>query len=60
MNLGSFPAEVAIHQPGIENIDKPAVFVFPDLLVCSACGFTQFFVTKVELQSLAKSDHSHS
>ena len=59
MNLGRFPAEIAIHHPGIKNIDKPAVFVFPELMVCSACGFSQFFVTKVELQSLAISDSSH-
>jgi hypothetical protein len=33
-----FTAEVAIHFPGQSGLDKPTVFVFPELLVCLNCG----------------------
>jgi hypothetical protein len=48
-----FGAEICIHFPGLKNLDKPAVLVFPKLLVCLDCGFTQFTVPEAELQCLA-------
>jgi len=30
-NLARLTAEMAIHHPGIENIDTPALFIFPEL-----------------------------
>src|SRR5215472_10186243 len=36
-----FAAEIAIHLP---HIDKPHVFVFPELLVCQRCGKTEFTI----------------
>ena len=37
---------------GLENLDKPAVFLFPKLLVCLDCGFTEFTITKTDLRLL--------
>ena len=48
-----FGAEICIHFPGLKNLDKPAVMVFPKLLVCLECGFAQFTVPEAELRCLA-------
>jgi hypothetical protein len=37
-------AEVAIHFPGLKGLDKPIVWVYPKLLVCMNCGFTEFAI----------------
>lgn len=37
-----FPAEISIHFPGMENLKQRTVFVFPTLLICLDCGFTEF------------------
>jgi len=42
-------AEILIHFPGLKNIDKPAVWLFPRLLVCSDCGASQFRVPEQQL-----------
>ena len=47
-----FNAEVCIHAPGIENLDKPPVMVFPELCVCVDCGFAEFVIGDRELQLL--------
>jgi hypothetical protein len=45
-------AEIAIHFPGLEGLDKPLVWVFPKLLVCLNCGFTEFAIPEAELHVL--------
>jgi hypothetical protein len=47
-------AEMLIHFPGLKNIDKPGVWVFPKLLVCLNCGSSRFTVPETELASVAK------
>lgn len=47
-----FPAEVNIHFRGIKNLDKPGVLVFPKVLVCMDCGFSQFDIQDGELARL--------
>jgi hypothetical protein len=47
-----FNGEIAIHFPALEGLDKPIVWVFPKLVVCSHCGFTEFAVPERELQVL--------
>jgi len=47
---------MAIHFPGLKNIDKPVVWVFPELVVCLDCGASEFAVPEAELQLLAKGD----
>jgi hypothetical protein len=48
-----FGAEMIIHFPGLEGLDKPIVWVFPKLLVCLDCGFTEFAIPETELALLA-------
>src|SRR5882762_5081950 len=54
VNQSKFTAEMAIHFPGLQNIDKPVVWVFPELVVCLDCGTAQFAVPEAELRQLAK------
>jgi hypothetical protein len=35
---------MSIHFPGLQNIDKPVVWVFPEVLVCLDCGTAEFAV----------------
>jgi len=53
-NLGKFRGEIAIHFPGLKNLDKPIVWVFPELVVCLECGTAQFAVPETELHQLQK------
>jgi hypothetical protein len=41
-NVTNFDAEGNIHLAGLKGLNKPAVFVFPRLVVCLECGLTQF------------------
>jgi hypothetical protein len=45
----SLNGEIAIHFPGLNGLDKPIVWVFPKLLVCLNCGFTEFAIPETEL-----------
>lgn len=51
-----FNAEVAFHFPGLEHLNKPVVFVFPELFVCLNCGKAEFVVPDNELRALGKED----
>jgi len=46
-----FTAEIAIHLP---HVDKPHVFVFPELLVCQRCGKAKFTIPEERLRLLMK------
>ena len=48
----SFNGEIALHFPGLEGLNKPIVWVFPKLLVCLNCGFTEFAIPETELCAL--------
>jgi hypothetical protein len=54
VNQYNFRGEMGIHFPGLKNIDKPVVWVFPDLIVCLDCGMAEFTVPEAELRLLAK------
>ena len=51
-NQTEFNAEINVHFSGLKNLDKPAVFVFPKLLLCLDCGFTEFTLRESELHLL--------
>ena len=57
-NKGTFNGEIAIHFPGLEGLDKPIVWVFPKVLVCLDCGFTEFAIPETELRRLGENDPS--
>lgn len=52
--MGAFPAEIAVHFPGWPRISEPAVFVFPQLIVCFNCGVAEFAMPEKQLIELAK------
>jgi len=47
-----FSGELAIHFKGLAGLNKPIVWAFPKLLVCSQCGFAEFTVPERELRVL--------
>jgi hypothetical protein len=49
-----FSAEINVHFGGWEGLKKPGVLVFPKLLVCMDCGFTEFAIPEKELAGLAR------
>ena len=51
-----FIAEVAIHFPGIEGLNRPIVWVFPELFLCLNCGKADFTVPDNDLQTFRKAD----
>jgi hypothetical protein len=53
-NQRKFTSEIAVHFPGLKNLDKTPVFVFPKLMVCMDCGFTEFAIPETELRLLGK------
>ena len=55
-NQGESTGQVAIHFPGLKGLDRPIVWVFPRLLVCLNCGFTEFVVPEIELRRLVDGD----
>ena len=48
-----FTAEINIHFSGLKNIHSPGILVFPTLLICLECGFSQFTIPETELAMLA-------
>jgi hypothetical protein len=57
-NQSNLNGEIAIHFPGLKGLDKPIVWVFPKLLVCLDCGFTEFAIPETELRLIAESDQT--
>jgi len=56
VNQKKFGGEMGVHFPGLKNIEKPVVWVFPELDVCLDCGNAEFAVPEEELRELAKDD----
>jgi hypothetical protein len=56
LNVRVYPAELNIHHPGMEGLDKPTVWAFPYLLICVDCGFTNFTLPDDQLRELIESD----
>lgn len=48
-NQRNFSSEIIVHFSGLKNLDTPPVFVFPKLLVCLDCGFTEFVIPEGEV-----------
>ncbi len=56
VNQSKFAGEIGIHFPGLQNLDNPVVWVFPELVVCLDCGTGEFAVPEAELRQLVKGD----
>jgi hypothetical protein len=39
--------------PGLENLSKPPVLVFPEVVICLNCGFAEFKTPEADLRRLA-------
>lgn len=52
LNVARLDSEVNIHIPGLNNLAEPTVFVFPRLMVCLACGFTECKIDAAPLSQL--------
>jgi len=48
-----FTAEINIHFRGLQNLDNPGLLMFPKVLVCFDCGFSQFAAPEGALAMLA-------
>jgi len=55
-NQRTFNGEIAIHFPGLQGLDKPIVWVYPKLLVCLNCGFTEFAIPETGFRQLMEGD----
>jgi ribosomal protein L40E len=48
--LNKLRAELALHFNGLENVDKPVLWTFPVVVVCTDCGEADLQVPPHELQ----------
>jgi hypothetical protein len=55
-NQRNLNGEIDMRFPGLKNVDKPIVWVFPKLVVCLNCGFAEFVVPATELRRLVEID----
>ena len=53
-NQRTLNGEIAIHFSGLKGLDKPIVWVYPKLLACMNCGFTEFAIPETDLRRLAE------
>ena len=51
-NQRTFTGEIAIHFPGLKGVNKPVVWVFPRISVCTDCGLARFVIPEKELEVL--------
>jgi hypothetical protein len=54
-NQAEFGSEINIHFPHLKDLDSPALLVFPRIVVCLDCGFTEFTIPEAELGRLRQS-----
>jgi hypothetical protein len=45
-------SEINIHLPGFFSADVVSVLVYPELIICLDCGFTEFCIPEADLQRL--------
>jgi len=55
-NQRAFPAEINLHFPGMQAIDTPTVWIFPEVCVCLDCGFAELMVPDAEVKTLHSRD----
>lgn len=55
----SFGGEVALHFHGLDGLNKPIVWMFPEILVCLNCGFAEFMVPDEQKKTLGNPPERH-
>jgi len=53
-NQSKFSAEMNIHLPGFNGLEKPTVWIFPEIVVCLDCGFAECAIPECELHKLTR------
>ena len=56
VNQREFSAEMGIRFLGPKSIDKPIMWIIPELIVCLDCGTAEFTMSGPELRQLARGD----
>jgi uncharacterized protein (DUF2225 family) len=54
-NQRKMNAEVALHFTGLQGLDKPIVWAFPEVSICLNCGFAVFKLPNAPLKELRHS-----
>jgi hypothetical protein len=54
-SLSEFDSEVNIYFSGLRRLNKPSIFVFPEIMVCLNCGSLGSTLSAEELRILQKS-----
>ena len=54
--LKDFGAEIAIHFPGLEGLDKTVVLSFPRQWVCLECDLVEFVLPEEQKEQLRSSE----
>lgn len=53
-NQRTYESEINIHFPELNNLKKPPVLAFPNLVICLDCGFVETKIADSELQDLVE------
>jgi hypothetical protein len=53
-NLKELGSEICVHSPGLEGLNKAPFLIFPRLVVCLECGFTEFVFPETQLRSVGE------
>jgi hypothetical protein len=51
-NLAEYSTQISVHFIGFKNLARPAILVFPKILVCLNCGFSRLTIPEGELRVL--------
>jgi len=57
-NLKELGSEISVHFPGLDGLSKFPLFIFPMLVVCLDCGFTEFMFPERDLRMLEEGAES--
>ena len=51
-NLKELRSEICIHLPWFESSNREPLFIFPKLIVCAECGFSEFLFPETQLRTV--------
>ena len=58
VNQKNFSAEMGIHFLELKDIDKPTVWVFPEVILCLDCGMAEFSVWGFRTMPISVPEHA--
>jgi hypothetical protein len=51
-DLRGLASEICVHLPAFDNLNKDPFFIFPKLIVCTKCGFSEFVFPEAQLNTV--------